>query len=394
MGREDGHWESWEGGRKWLDREGGATYYIRQRINGRRYQIRTPATTEGAAHEHLKRFRENPDAYDPAGVGPREGLFLGAALAKEFLDHSKAEGNSLAWRRKQKNLLDWWGDRLEGMDVRKPGLLDSHIKPALKRKDATAKHHRIAVLKAFYTWLRTVRSPGIETTEDPVYGRLMAPKGKPAQWSKSKVVPLEHFHLVRDALTAPWRDALVVQGGTGWHTTELLRFAAEGSIEPLPKFMKAEHGAAAVLVCPLHKSGDTHRTAVSQEVLDAAKRLRAHVASMAKERAANIAAADAARATRAGKRAPKEPRDTPVSFSREWYDRAVRSACLTVKCPDGSVGIPPFTPGRMRHSVATWAVEAGADPKAVSAFLGHKSPTTTMRFYASLATVPKVPTLA
>lgn len=150
-----------------------------------------------------------------------------------------------------------------------------------------------------------------------------------------------------------------MQAGTGWHTTEVVRFAAAGTIEPLPKSMKVENGAVGVLVCPLHKSGDVHRTAVSAEVLDAAKRLRAHGA-----------------------------------FSREWYDRAVRSACETVKRPDDEVGIPVFTPGRFRHSLATWAFEAGADPYAVSAFLGHKSPQTTKRFYATLATVPKVPTLA
>jgi integrase len=105
-------------------------------------------------------------------------------------------------------------------------------------------------------------------------------------------------------------------------------------------------------------SGDEHRTAVSSEVLEAGKRLRAH-----------------------------------GSLSREWYDRAVRAACAAVKRPDGEVGIPVFTPGRLRHSTATWAIEAGASPAAVSAFLGHKSPVTTKRFYATHAVVPKVPTL-
>jgi integrase len=65
-----------------------------------------------------------------------------------------------------------------------------------------------------------------------------------------------------------------------------------------------------------------------------------------------------------------------------------------VKRPDGKVGIPVFTPGRLRHSVATWAIEAGADPASLAAFLGHKSPRTTRRFYATHASPPKVPTLA
>ena len=146
--------------------------------------------------------------------------------------------------------------------------------------------------------------------------------------------------LVVEHLTAPWRDALLLQAGTGWHTTEILRFAAEGSIEPLPKHAPQE-GVAGVVVCPMRKSGEPQRTRVGPEVLEAAKRLRAHGA-----------------------------------ISREWYDRAVVAACATVKRPDGEVGIPKFTPGQLRHSVATWAIEAGADPAQVAAFLGHRSPRT------------------
>jgi integrase len=81
-------------------------------------------------------------------------------------------------------------------------------------------------------------------------------------------------------------------------------------------------------------------------------------------------------------------------FARDRFEKVVRAACKTVKKPDGETGIPVFTPGRFRHSVATWAIQAGAHPAAVSAFLGHKSPATTKRFYATLATSPKVPTLA
>jgi site-specific recombinase XerD len=47
----------------------------------------------------------------------------------------------------------------------------------------------------------------------------------------------------------------------------------------------------------------------------------------------------------------------------------------------------------MRHSIATAAVNAGADLEAVSAFLGHKNPKTTRRFYATHGAVRRVPTL-
>src|SRR5205814_9765688 len=70
-------------------------------------------------------------------------------------------------------------------------------------------------------------------------------------------------------------------------------------------------------------------------------------------------------------------------FSIAWYHRAVLAACK-------AAGIPSFGPGRMRHSVATWAVNAGADLATVSTFLGHRSSRTTKRFYATHAT-PKNP---
>jgi len=53
-----------------------------------------------------------------------------------------------------------------------------------------------------------------------------------------------------------------------------------------------------------------------------------------------------------------------------------------------------FNPGYLRHSVANWVINAGADPASVAAFLGHKSLVTTKRFYATHAILAVVPTLA
>ncbi|WP_395831273.1 tyrosine-type recombinase/integrase [Archangium violaceum] len=75
-----------------------------------------------------------------------------------------------------------------------------------------------------------------------------------------------------------------------------------------------------------------------------------------------------------------------ASFSFEKYTLAIKGACT-------AAGIPPFTPGRFRHSVATWAIEKGAAPASVAAFLNHKSPATTRRFYATHAVPAKIPTL-
>jgi integrase len=343
----------WEGGRIKYDAHGRSVYIIQRQVAGKRYYVSTRAHTRRAALEHLARFEADPEGYDPRGVTP-DPVHLDAELARDFLRWSKHERkNSRGWLGKQKRTLDWWADRIGAVDLRRTSLVD-HILPALK--GAPARHHKIAILKGLYTWLRTVEHR-ISTAEDPVFGQLPVPQATPAQWVKSKVVPRDRFDLVREHLVGVWRDALTIQGGTGWHTTELLRFAQSGTIEPVPRASKDE-ASAGVLVCPLHKGGEEHRTRVSTEVLEAGKRLLAH-----------------------------------GPMSREWYDRAVKSACAAVKRPDGGVGIPAFSPGHLRHSVATWAIEAGADPAQVSAFLGHKSPRTTRKFYATHAAPAKVPTL-
>ncbi len=394
MGREKlaGEWTKvpgWDAGRAWRDPDGTLTFYIRKQVAGVRRELNTGATSLRAALKQLERFEAEPDAYRPGGDPAAAPLELDNGLSKDFLAWSLVEkGNTKAWVRKQQLALAWWMDRLRGVNLRRADLAE-HILPHLNRTPGKAT--KIRVLKGFYSWLRKERHL-VKAAQDPTYGALVAPQAKPAQWGKSKVVPREHFLLVLEHLTSPWREALHVQAGTGWHTSEVVRFAADGAIEPLPKTMRVENGAAGVLVCPLHKSGDIHRTAVTAEVLEAAKQLRAHVARMAEERAANHLAVAVARAEAEGLPKPKKV-EAPGSFSREWYERAVRAACAVVKRPDGEVGIPPFSPGRMRHSTATWAIEAGASPAAVSAFLGHKSPVTTKRFYAVHATVPKVPTL-
>lgn len=292
-----------------------------------------------------KRFETDPEHNNPAGSSHEAPIHLDAPLAAEFLACSRdVDKNSSTWVKKQQGYLAWWADQLKGRDLRKLTLLDD-ILPALE--EAKARGHRIAVLKRVYSWLRKVKHV-LSVAEDPTFGRLTVPQARPEQWKRTKVIPREHYLLAHEYLAPHWRDGMDVQAGTGWHVSELVRFAKMGSVEP---YRGEAEGIAGVLVCPQTKSGEPLRTAVSAEVLEAGKRLL--------ERG---------------------------SFSFEKYTLAIKGACK-------AAGIPPFTPGRFRHSVATWAIENGADPASVAAFLNHKSPTTTRRFYATHAVPMKVPTL-
>lgn len=58
---------------------------------------------------------------------------------------------------------------------------------------------------------------------------------------------------------------------------------------------------------------------------------------------------------------------------RDWFDQAAKS-----------IGIPGLTPHHLRHSFASLAIRAGANPKALQQALGHASITTTMDRYAHL----------
>lgn len=345
--RTPGSWvRSWRGGRVWRAVDGVETFFIRRSVNGKRYDLSTRCTTEVAAFAALERFEKDPEGFHPGGDPGTAPLYLDGDLARRFLAWSANErGNSKGWLGKQQAFLAAWTEALRGVNLRRLSLRD-HVVPALD--GATSRRHRLAVLKALFAWLRK-HEHVLTSAEDPTID-MPLPQVTPAQWKRSKVVPREHIDLVLEHLASPWRDALLIQCGTGWHTTEVVRFAAGGSVERLPRTV-AQDGVAGVLALPSHKNGEPLRTRVSPEVVEAARRLLEH-----------------------------------GSISREWYDRAVRSACAAAE-------IPVWTPGRIRHTVATLAVEAGSPPPVVAAFLNHKSPRTTQKFYAVHASAAKVHTL-
>ena len=116
---------------------------------------------------------------------------------------------------------------------------------------------------------------------------------------------------------------------------------------------KVDAAAGAGVLVTVHKGGSRHKTVVSASVLAAAERLR-------------------------------EKGRLP-----EYHlFRVLRRVSTKLKL---KVAV---TAGSFRHTVATEAIERGATPEQVSAFLGHKSPQTTKKFYATLAVAPKIPTLA
>jgi len=343
----------WEGGRIRIDARGRPVYVIERMVHGKRYAVSTRAHNRRAALEHLSRFEADPEGYDPRGALPAEPLRLDVTLRDAFLMWSAAPksaggcANTKAWVSKQRRILKWWETELRERDLRAPRMKPAALRAILDGPPPTSdRASKIRVIKTLYGYLRTV-AHRITAAEDPTLDTLQTPQAGPAQAKRKKVVSIAAIETVILRLAPLYGAALTVQAGTGWHTEEAIRYAASGWTEP-PR-SSAEAG---VLVLPLHKRGDEQRSRVSARVLAAAGVLTRH-----------------------------------GSFSRSRYDAAVRAACKL----DPKVA-PTFTPANMRHTVATFALEAGADLRAVADFEHHVNLTTTKRFYATHAAPAKVPT--
>lgn len=332
--------EPWEGGYINFAKDGSPIYVIEREVGGKRYHVSTRCTSRRAAIKQLERFEANPEAYRPEGERAPDPIYLNEDRVNAFYDWQVAKGVTTKHASEVRGRLRHWLLDLAHVDLRVATLRD-HIIPALDRR-VKARGARISTLKAFYGWLREVRHE-LVSGQDPTLD-LMVPQAVPEKWKRRKAVEIERVRAAAKRLPPAYRDLLTVAAATGWHFTELERFVRQSDSEIIEI---AREGTIAVLVTK-HKSREMTRTPVtSDEVLRAAKRIRARGA------------------------VPKDPNEK------------LAEACVKAK-------VEPFTFGVMRHTVATWAVEAGAVPALVSEFLGHKDPRTLRRFYSDVA-VPTAP---
>jgi integrase len=332
--------ERWEGGYVHRQKNGQPLYIIEREVGGKRYHVSTRCTSRRAAIKQLERFEANPAAYHPAGEGPEEPLYLTKERRDAFYDWQIAKGVTPKHASEVRGRLNHWGIDLAHVDLRQATLRD-HFIPALDRRKKS-RGARISTIKAFYGWLREVRHE-LTSAQDPTLD-LMVPQAVPEKWKRRKAVELSRVIAAAGQLAPEYRDLLTVAAATGWHFTELSRFIRQ----PDSEIIEVKRDTTIAVLVTKHKSREMTRTPVtSKEVLEAAKRIRAR-----------------------GK-VPKNPNEK------------LAEACV-------AAGVEPFSFGTMRHTVATWAVEAGAVPALVSEFLGHKDPRTLRRFYSDVA-VPTAP---
>jgi len=334
----------WVGGYVSVGDDGQPLYVIEKMRRGRRYHVSTGAHDWVEAAKQWERFLAAPDAYEPQQPGPartEEPLYLTADLVLAYREWmlSRASPTTTRHANEMAHRLADWTEDLAGVDLRRATLRD-HLKPAVERR-ATSRQHRIIAIKGLYAWLR--REKGLLTSAQDPSLDLAVPQARPEKHHRRKAVALADVRAALATLDGPYRDCLLLLASTGWHVSELERFVRDEEA-------RVASGAGAVLgvLQVRHKSGETTRTpVVDPDVLAAAKRLR-------------------------------ERGEVPRKLNAAIY-----RAC-------DSAGVARFPPGVMRHSVATWAIEAGQSPEQVAEFLGHKSKSTTLKFYADVA----VPTVA
>lgn len=335
-GEDKGSRERWDGGYIHRQRDKKQLFIIEKQVGKKRFHISTRCHSYTAAHEHLKRFQADPWAYEEEMTNGRDTrtFALTDELVEEFgawlLARDRPTTEKYA-AEMEARLLDWVED-LNGADLRHLDL--AKLKAALAKR--RGRQHRIIALKTLCTWLRTEKH--LLDRRDDVTLDLLVPQAVPEKHKRRKAVPFESVKAALKHLAPAYRDCLVLLSHTGWHVSELERFARDEESE-----VSVGRGEVLAVLQVLHKSRDTTRTPIlNQDVLDAAKRLRTR-------------------------------REIPRRLNA-----TLKNACVLAE-------VTPFTFGVMRHSVATWAVEAGTPVEVVAEFLNHRSKKTTETFYVDLA---------
>jgi integrase len=298
--------------------------------------------------KQLERFESSPSTYRPEGELQAAGLVMTAALLDEFWEFQVSiKGTSRKHANEKHNRLIEWMEDFAGRDIRKVSLRD-HVKPAIERRK-TSRQHRIISLKSFFAWLRVEKNL-ITTAEDCTLD-LPVPQAKPEKWKRRKVVDFKHVQAAAQHLPEKYLQCLQLLVATGWHVTELERFARQAEsqiVVPHERTMAKDGRQVLGVLVTVHKLKELTRTPIlNARQLNAAQEI---------------------------KKRGTIPR---------YLNKHLKEACV-------AAGVPVFTFGVMRHSVATWAIESGAAPDQVAEFLGHKDKRTTLRFYADVA----VPTVA
>lgn len=336
--------EKWEGGHLHRTKRGGVTHIIDKWVNGFHFHISTRCSQRRAAIKQLEIFEADPFGYIAARKQAKRQIGkveITDALILEYRDWMiETKGNSRAWAFAVAGFLADWLEDLDGADIRTVSLTED-MKPALERRK-TSRPHRIESIKAFCGWLR--KEKGLLTRGNDPTLDLSVPQARPEKLRRRKVVDPERISAVHAWLPEETRDVLHFLTATGWHVSEVRRFAEGGEL------VRGTDPGVLAVVKTRHKSGRWHPTNLHhREQVEVARRILA--------------------------RGRLPIQETLCEHMRNACDKAGLSK------EKGEW----FSLGQMRHTVLTYAVEHGASPEQASEFAGHSNSKTTRTFYLDLA---------
>lgn len=342
-----GEREQWLGGFVRRSASNKPIYVIEKRIHGALFKISTRRHTEDGAMRELRRFEADPGNYDATGA--IDVLKMTPELVLEYVDWSitpkpAGRGNSRDWAMSSGRLLRDWLRALGGVDLRRVKATE-HIKPAL-RTWTTSVPARVVALKAFYSWLRKEKGI-VKHHEDPTPDvRIPERNAAKETATGARDVPFARVQAVYAHLRADVRDILLLLTGTGWHLSEVRRFAENGEIRKDPT------GRHLATLVTFHKRREKAVAGLMhQEHVDAARRLREKGDMLSSNTLAGLM-------RQANRAAGIGTDERPVFF------------------------------GDMRHSVGTWAIEAGDDIRDIARAYNHESEKMLRRHYVRHA-VPR-----
>jgi integrase len=325
----------WLGGFIRKTKAGRPTYVIEKRINGQLFKVSTRCHTLDAAVKELARFEVDPGGYI-------KRLVMTVDLVLEYRTWQLDErGNSHEWAHTSANLLMDWLEALGDVDLRK--LTAVAVKEKLRGWE-TSRPARVTALKGFFTWLRKERGL-LKHHEDPMPDVRIPERKSAKEQGRARDVPFKTALAVYRHLRADVRDVLQLLSGTGWHLSEVGRFAEKGEIRKDPT------GKSKAVLVVWHKRKEDSVTGLSNPLhIAAAKRLR----------------------------------------EQGWILSRGRLAEL-MRLANDAAGVPEGERlhfGDMRHCVGTWSVELGEDMRDVARAFNHESEKMLRRHYVRHA-VPR-----
>lgn len=381
----------WSGGRTYVTKDGRTVYVIQKDVHGSTRTIALDARNEAEALSELALFNRDRAAYltkaqaqvQAAEVKAREkaeAALVHPTAVAEFLAYLTAPDDekpprSASYVQSTGQYLGGWADILRGRDLRSLKLADLQkglSQPVRKQErkgrppappKPMPRKKAIIAIKSFASWLES--RGRLEPAQNPTRGlkvpaarRSAAPKGYSLELIEATYGALSS---PAESKTRPFRpgtaqavrDVYQLAARHGLHYSEIERIAAGAPI----RVIDADAEIAAVVEFR-HKNGDRHVMSLTPEGLRAATRLQKLGA------------------------APVE------SVARKYLASAAKTLGHSQR----------LKLGQLRHSFATlralgkvvYPVGQGASLELVAQILGHKSTSTTRRFYDNTEIPPLI----